>query len=81
MEQYNDWFKLAELDLQYRGAGEFLWTRQSWITDIPYEMMANTKFLQKIQETAIAILEKYPWLEWLDWLNAQMQKVEGDLLV
>lgn len=81
MEQYTDGFKLSELDLQYRGAWEFLWTRQSGITDIPYEMMANTTFLEKIQETALAILEKYPWLEWLDWLNAQMNKVEGELLV
>lgn len=81
MEQYTDGFKLAELDLQYRGAWEFLGTRQSGITDIPYEMMANTKFLEQIQQTAISILEKYPWLEWLDGLNAQMEKIEGELLV
>lgn len=81
MEQYSDGFKLAELDLQYRGAWEFLGTRQSGITDIPYEMMANTKFLEQIQQTAISILEKYPWLEWLDGLAAQMEKIEGELLV
>lgn len=81
MEQYNDWFKLAELDLKYRGAGEFLWTRQSWVTDIPYEMMSDTKFLELIQQTAISLLEKYPWLAWLDVLQSQVKSVEGELLV
>ncbi len=81
MEQYTDGFKLAELDLKYRGAGEFLWTRQSGITDIPYEMMADTWFLERIQHTAQSLLEQYPWLEWLDLLQSYTQQVDGDLLV
>jgi ATP-dependent DNA helicase RecG len=60
LEEYTDGFKLAELDLKYRGAGEFLGTRQSGVTDIPYEMMADTKFLELIQSTARHLLEKYP---------------------
>jgi ATP-dependent DNA helicase RecG len=81
MEQFTDGFKLAELDLKYRGAWEFLGTRQSGITDIPYEMMSDTKFLEMIQQTAISLLEKYPWLEWLDVLQGQIKQVEGELLV
>ena len=81
MEEFTDGFKLAELDLKYRGAGQFLWTRQSGITDIPYEMMADTKFLEHIQQTAALLLEKYPWLVWLDGLQSQVALVEGELLV
>lgn len=81
MEQYTDWFKLAELDLKYRGAWEFLWTRQSGVTDIPYEMMADTKFLEQIQQTALLLLEKYPWLVWLDVLKDQVKSVAWELLV
>ncbi len=81
MEQYTDWFKLAELDLKYRGAWEFLGTRQSGVADIPYEMMADTKFLEMIQQTAILLLEKYPWLAWLEVLQDQLKSIEGELLV
>ena len=81
MEEYNDWFKLAELDLKYRGAWEFLWTRQSGVTDIPYEMMSDTKFLELIQQTAISLLEKYPWLVGLEVLQSQVKSIEGELLV
>jgi ATP-dependent DNA helicase RecG len=81
LEEFTDGFKLAELDLKYRGAGEFLWTRQSGITDIPYEMMSDTKFLEQIQQTAHMLLEKYPWLVWLETLKSQIAKVEWELLV
>lgn len=81
MEEYNDWFKLAELDLKYRGAWEFLWTRQSGITDVPYEMMADTKFLEHIQQAAMTIIEKYPWLTWLDVLQRKMDDIDSELLV
>ncbi len=81
LEQYTDGFKLAELDLKYRGAGEFLGTRQSWVTDIPYEMMADTAFLESIQRTARGLLEKYPGLTGLDVLQKNIETVEGELLV
>lgn len=81
LEQYTDGFKLAELDLKYRGAGEFLGTRQSWVTDIPYEMMADTAFLESIQRTARMLLEKYPGLTGLDVLQKNIETVEGELLV
>ena len=81
LEEYTDGFKLAELDLKYRGAGEFLGTRQSGVTDIPYEMMADTKFLELIQSTARHLLEKYPGLTGLDVLQKHIKTVEGELMV
>ena len=81
MEQYNDWFKLAELDMQFRWAWEILWTRQSWVSDIPVSILSNVKFLEKVQEAAKWLLEKYPNLEWLDELKKQIQEKDKNLLV
>jgi ATP-dependent DNA helicase RecG len=50
MEETNDWFKLAELDLESRGAWEILWTMQSWQTDLPLEILMNMKFVEKVRE-------------------------------
>lgn len=80
MEDTNDGFKLAELDLQNRGAGEILWTMQSWESDIPLEILSDLKFLEKIQEGAKWLLEKYPKLEWLPGLKKYLEEKMGDVL-
>jgi len=80
MEETNDGFKLAELDLQNRGAGEILGTMQSWESDIPLEILSDLKFLEKIQEGAKWLLEKYPNLEWLPGLKKYLEEKMGDVL-
>ena len=80
MEETNDGFKLAELDLQNRGAGEILGTMQSWESDIPLEILSDLKFLEKIQEGAKWLLEKYPKLEWLHELKKYLEEKMGDIL-
>ena len=50
MEETNDGFKLAELDLQNRGAGQILGTMQSGESYIPLEILSDLKFLEKIQD-------------------------------
>ncbi len=80
MEDTNDGFKLAELDLQNRGAGEILGTMQSWESDIPLEILSDLKFLEKIQEGAKWLLEKYPNLEWLPGLKKYLEEKMGDVL-
>ncbi len=80
MEDTNDGFKLAELDLQNRGAGEILWTMQSWESDIPLEILSDLKFLERIQEGAKWLLEKYPNLEWLPGLKKYLAEKMGDVL-
>ncbi len=80
MEETNDGFKLAELDLQNRGAGEILWTMQSWESDIPVEILSDLKFIEKIQEGAKWLLEKYPNLKWLPGLKKYLEEKMGDVL-
>ena len=80
MEETNDGFKLAELDLQNRGAGEILGTMQSWESDIPLEILSDLKFLEKIQEWAKRLLEKYPKLQWLPGLKKYLEEKMWDVL-
>ncbi len=80
MEDTNDGFKLAELDLHNRGAGEILGTMQSWESDIPLEILSDLKFLEKIQEGAKWLLEKYPNLEGLPGLKKYLEEKMGDVL-
>ncbi len=42
MEQTGDGFKLAEIDLQLRGPGEFFWHRQSGTPDLKVAQLADT---------------------------------------
>jgi ATP-dependent DNA helicase RecG len=57
MESTTDGFKLAEIDLQYRGPWEFLWTRQSGETDIPLEILTDSRLLENVQIAAKDFIE------------------------
>jgi ATP-dependent DNA helicase RecG len=64
MEQTTDGFKIAEFDLEMRGPGEFLGTRQS---GLPGFQMANLvrdfKILEEARRAAFEILKKDPQLK------------------
>ncbi|MFA5748344.1 MAG: helicase-related protein, partial [Candidatus Absconditabacterales bacterium] len=81
MEETNDGFKLAELDLQTRGAGEILGTMQSGETDIPLNILSDIKFLEKVKDGAKWLLQKYPNLEGLDSLKKYLNEKMGSFLV
>ncbi len=81
MEDTNDWFKLAELDLQNRWAGEILGTMQSGEADIPLEVLSDIRFIEEVRQWAEWLLENYPWLEGLWWLKNQLDERVGKLLV
>lgn len=74
METTSDGFKLAEIDLQKRGAWEILGTMQSWISDIPIEILTNIKFIEKVKEGAEWILNHYPNLEGLPLLQKYLNE-------
>ncbi|USN48961.1 MAG: ATP-dependent DNA helicase RecG [Pseudobdellovibrionaceae bacterium] len=75
MEQSTDGFKIAEADLEMRGPGEFLGTRQS---GLPGFKMANlvrdVKILQDARQAAFALIQKDPQLT-----QPEHEKVRQDL--
>ena len=80
MEETTDGFKLAELDLKNRWSWEILWTMQSWMSDIPIEILSDMKFIETVQEWALWLLKKYPNLEWLPSLQKFLNEKMGDIL-
>jgi len=81
MENTNDGFQLAELDLTNRGAGEILGTRQSGETDIPLHILSNISFIEKVQTAAIRLLEKYPNLDEIPQLKKFLDTKIWNILV
>jgi ATP-dependent DNA helicase RecG len=63
MEQTRDGFKLAEIDLQLRGPGEFFGTRQSGTPDLKVAQLADTRLLHASNLEAQKILADDPKLE------------------
>ena len=80
MEQTTDGFKLAELDLQNRWSWEILGTMQSWMSDIPIDILSDMKFLETVQQWALWLLKKYPNLDGLPWLQKFLNEKIGDIL-
>jgi len=80
MTQTNDGFVIAEKDLQIRGPGEFLGTRQSGLPDmIIADIVADSKILELARSEAINFVKNYdikdyPLLETSKGLN-----FDGDL--
>ncbi|MBN1487158.1 MAG: ATP-dependent DNA helicase RecG [Anaerolineae bacterium] len=62
IEGTNDGFVLAQKDLEMRGPGEFLGTRQSGLPDLPMSIYADTRLLHTVREVAAQILEVDPEL-------------------
>jgi ATP-dependent DNA helicase RecG len=63
MEEHTDGFKLAEIDLQLRGPGEFLGRRQSGTPDLKVAQLADVHLLDAARQEAKRILEEDPELE------------------
>lgn len=75
MEQTSDGFKLAELDLEQRGPGDFLGTRQSGFLELKAARLSDVAMIEKARREAVRLFdddpaldkpEHQPLVEWLD---------------
>lgn len=63
MRETNDGFVIAQKDLEIRGPGEVLGTRQTGMLQLRIaDLLRDNHLLPKIQSTAELILQKYPYL-------------------
>lgn len=79
MESTTDWFKLAQKDMEIRGTWEVMWYRQSGTSDIPMEILSDIKVIEKVQTSAIWLLDHYPKLKWLELLMKEIDYVSTDV--
>jgi ATP-dependent DNA helicase RecG len=64
MEKTNDGFVVAEKDLELRGPGEFLGTRQSGLPDLVLADLVNdTTILEQARHAAIELIKADPELK------------------
>jgi ATP-dependent DNA helicase RecG len=63
MESTNDGFKLAELDLEQRGPGDFLGTRQSGFAELRTASLTDIRLIEKARRLAKQVFDEDPELE------------------
>ncbi|MBN1314674.1 MAG: ATP-dependent DNA helicase RecG [Anaerolineales bacterium] len=63
LEATNDGFILAEKDLELRGPGEFLGTRQSGLPDLKMAQVTDLPTLEKARQEAFTLFEQDPTME------------------
>ena len=63
LEKTDDGFKLAEADLEMRGAGEFFGTRQSGLPDLKMARLTDVVVLEKVRSAAEDLYSADPLLE------------------
>lgn len=67
MEKTSDGFKIAEFDLEMRGPGEFMGTRQSGLSGFKLaNLVRDMQILQQAREAAFEVLRKDPKLSYLE---------------
>ncbi len=62
VEATTDGFALAQKDLEMRGPGEFLGTRQSGFPELPMAVFADVRLLHEVREVAAEMLSHDPEL-------------------
>ena len=63
MAETNDGFVLAERDMQQRGPGEFLGTRQSGFSELRLANLTDVRLIEKAREQAQALFARDPGLQ------------------
>ena len=63
MRETNDGFKLAEMDLEMRGPGDFIGKRQSGLRDMKLASMSDVRLIEKARSEAMKLFESDPDLD------------------
>jgi ATP-dependent DNA helicase RecG len=80
MVQTNNGFIIAEKDLQIRGPGEFMGTRQSGIPDLLLaDITQDTEILEMAREAAFKLIEKDDIKNYPQLLNVVTNKIDEGL--
>jgi ATP-dependent DNA helicase RecG len=85
MVESNDGFFLAERDLELRGAGDFLGTRQSGFSELKMADLTDVKLIENARNNAQMLFERDPKLEsqelapLMEVLNKFWDEGRGDL--
>jgi ATP-dependent DNA helicase RecG len=69
MAETNDGFLLAEKDLEQRGPGQFLGTRQAGFSELQMASLTDVRLIEKARNLAHEIIEQDPELETSDHTN------------
>ncbi len=72
MEDTSDGFVLAERDLDQRGPGDFLGTRQSGFAELRMANLTDVRLIEKARQQALALFERDPELSETE--NADLAK-------
>jgi ATP-dependent DNA helicase RecG len=62
MSETNDGFILAERDLEQRGPGEFLGTRQAGFSELKMASLTDVRLIEKAREQALILFKNDPEL-------------------
>ena len=79
LEETDDGFKLAEADLEARGAGDLYGQKQWGVTDIGMEALKNVKLIRAAREEAHQLLRENPTLSKYPALAAKAAKARREL--
>ena len=81
MTKTNDGFKIAEADLQIRGPGDFLGTKQSGIPQFRFaNLIRDWKILQEAREAAFEMISEDPNLDGFSDMKNYIVSKWGEML-
>ena len=79
LEKSDDGFKLAEADLENRGAGDLFGRKQWGVSDLGMEALKNVKLIQAARIEAQALVAKDPTLSKYPALAARAASAGSEL--
>lgn len=79
LEKSSDGFKLAEHDLEMRGAGDLYGMKQWGITDIGMEALKNPRLIAAARDEAHSLIEHDPTLEKHPALKARVEAAGSEI--